>query len=75
MSVAPFDVVALVLGVYAAIGALVGAALLAGPIARIDPAAAAAPLRVKLLWMPGLVALWPVALLRLSGVAAPEDRG
>lgn len=60
---------------YAAIGLIVTVALLAGLVARVDPAAATAPIRVKLLWAPGLVALWPAALLRLAGRAAPEDRG
>jgi hypothetical protein len=60
---------------YGAFGLITTVALLAGLVARIDPAAAAAPIRVKLLWAPGLVALWPVALLRVAGRSAPEDRG
>lgn len=46
--------------VYAAIGALVAFGLMAGLFSKIDQIAAAAPWRVKLLWTPGLVALWPV---------------
>ncbi len=36
--------------------------------------AAEVPVRVRLLILPGLAALWPVVLLRLAGVRAPEDR-
>lgn len=32
------------------------------------------PVRVRLLILPGLAALWPVILLRLLGVRPPEDR-
>jgi phosphoglycerol transferase MdoB-like AlkP superfamily enzyme len=36
--------------------------------------AAEVPVRVRLLILPGLAALWPVVLLRLAGARAPEDR-
>lgn len=50
---------------YAAFGALVAIVLVAGGLNRIDPLAHAAPLRVKLLWLPSFIALWPVLVLRL----------
>lgn len=36
--------------------------------------AAEVPVRVRLLILPGLAALWPVVLLRLAAARAPEDR-
>lgn len=60
---------------YAAIGAMVGLRAVSGGLARLDPQAAAAPLRVKLLWAPALIALWPIVALRLAGRAPPEDCG
>ncbi len=63
-----------VVGGYAAIGACVWLALLAGAFARIDAAAQAAPLRVKALLLAGALALWPVLLVRLAGVRPREDQ-
>jgi len=60
---------------YCAIGALVALRVVSGGLARLDPQAAAAPLRVKLLWAPGLIGLWPIVALRLAGRSPPEDRG
>jgi hypothetical protein len=48
---------------YAAVGAIAALWMLAGGLKRIDPLAAAAPLRVKLLLAPGLIALWPAMLV------------
>lgn len=75
MSVMALEMFGYALAAYAGIGLIAAAVLLAGPIARLDQQAAAAPLRVKLLWTPGLAALWPLALIRVAGVRAPEDRG
>lgn len=63
----------LAIGVYGAIGVCVLLLLLAGGLARIDRNAAIAPLRVKLLIAPGLIALWPLVVRRLLGARAPED--
>jgi hypothetical protein len=69
------------MAVWTAVGAYLGLGLLvlvwllaAGGLARLDPLAQAAPVRVKLLTAPGLVALWPIVLLRACGVRPPEDR-
>jgi hypothetical protein len=64
----------LVLAVYAVLGLLVAVPLLLGGLRRIDAAAAAAPVRVKILWLPGLVALWPLMVLRFLGRRPREDR-
>lgn len=60
MSIAAAELVWAALALYLGAGALVALALLAGGIARFDEEAARAPLRVKLLLAPGLVALWPL---------------
>jgi hypothetical protein len=44
---------------YLASGALFGAAFVARGASALDPAAAAAPLAVRVVWFPGAVALWP----------------
>jgi hypothetical protein len=62
-------------GAYAALGVLVLIALLAGGLKRFGPAAASAPLHVKALLAPGMIALWPVMLARMFGVRPVEDRG
>lgn len=59
---------------YASIGAAVGVWLLAGGLRRIDPQAQIAPLPVKALWLPGLIALWPILIARAVGVRPAEDR-
>lgn len=62
------------LAAYLAAGMLFAVALLLGSLRRIDTAAAAAPMRVKLLLVPGMVALWPLMLRRALGWQAREDR-
>jgi hypothetical protein len=61
-------------GVYAALGLIVAAALLTVGLKRMDVQAARAPWRVKLLIAPGAVALWPLLVLRMAGVKPREDR-
>lgn len=53
-------------------GAVIGLGVIAFGLKRLTPAEV--PLRVRLLILPGLAALWPVVLVRLVGVRAPEDR-
>jgi hypothetical protein len=60
---------------YLGVGAIVTAAAWAGGIARIDRIAATAPWRVKAILSPGMAALWPILLLRMTGVRPREDRG
>ncbi len=62
------------LGAYLGFGVATWGWLMASGLARLDPLAAAAPLRVKILITPGLIALWPLALWRAAGVRTPEDR-
>ena len=55
------------LGIYAAIGVLVGLIFAFGGAGRIDPAAKGKgmPLRVRLMILPGIAGLWPVMLTKL----------
>lgn len=52
------------LGVYGAIGLVAGAALAILALGRMDPGVEASPWSVRLLFLPGLVALWPVMLFK-----------
>jgi high-affinity Fe2+/Pb2+ permease len=60
--------------VYAALGALVAAWLLLAGLRRFDAAAAQAPWHVRLLFAPGMVALWPWKMVRALGWQPWEDR-
>ena len=68
------ELVWLALAAYAGAGLMVALVLLFGGIGRIDRLAAGAPVRVKLLLLPGLTALWPAIVWRLLGGRPPEDR-
>ncbi|MBI1339390.1 hypothetical protein GC169_04160 [bacterium] len=61
--------------VWAGAGFVVWLVLMFGGFRRFDAAAASAPLHVKLLILPGALALWPVLVLRMAGVRPVEDRG
>lgn len=52
----------LIVGGYLAIGVVFAAAFVASGVKRVDPVAAHAPLRVRLLFLPGSAALWPLLL-------------
>jgi hypothetical protein len=60
-------------GAYAGVGAAVWVLLMLGGFRRIDPLAAKAPFLVKLIWAPGVIALWPIMVLRLF-VPSPERK-
>ena len=61
------------LGLYFAIGLLVGLAYLFGGAGRIDPAAKGKgmPWRVRLLILPGVLGLWPLMLSKLFSQTEP----
>ena len=61
------------LGIYVAIGLLVGLVYLFGGAGRIDPAARGKgmPLRVRLLILPGVLGLWPLMLAKLFRQTEP----
>jgi hypothetical protein len=55
------------IGLYFAIGLVFAFVFLAFGLRRLDPVAAAGPLRFKLLIAPGVVALWPLMILLWAG--------
>jgi len=63
-----------IIAVYAALGVVTAGWLIAGGLGRLDRNAAHAPLRIKALWIPGFVALWPLMIARAFGVQPAEDR-
>lgn len=60
---------------YAAAGVGFAAAFLPGAIARIDPRVAGAPLMMRVLILPGVVAFWPLFAWRwIGGISEPIER-
>lgn len=74
MSVAWAQAVWLGLGAYLALGLMVGGLTVMFAMQRLVPGVEV-PLRVRLLVLPGMAALWPVILMRLAGLRPKEDRG
>lgn len=60
MTVAWAEAVVDAVALYLATGALFAVVFLAIGLRRLDPIAAAGPLRFKLLIAPGVIAIWPV---------------
>lgn len=59
-------------GVYFGIGLLVAIALACGLVRRFDSLAAEAPWRVKLVLIPGMMALWPLLAAKAIGQGGPR---
>jgi hypothetical protein len=49
---------------YLAVGLFFGVLFVARGAGRVDPVAAATPWRVRVLWLPGAAALWPIMLMK-----------
>jgi hypothetical protein len=62
----------LALAVYMGVGGVIALGVVLFGLKRLTPTAV--PLRVRLLILPGLAALWPVVVWRFAGVRPPEDR-
>ena len=62
------------LAAYLGVGLLVAFTTIVFAVKRLEPGAGAMPLRVRLLVTPGLMALWPLVIIRLLGARAAEDR-
>jgi len=60
------------LAVHAGLGVAFAAWFLTRGLARLDPAAAHAPVTFRLLIAPGVVALWPVLLWKLRSGPLPS---
>jgi len=60
---------------YALAGTLFGLLFIPRAAARMDPGLTHAPMAVRLLILPGVIALWPLLALRwVSGATAPIER-
>jgi hypothetical protein len=57
-------VILALIGAYLALGIPVGIAFIARGVDRIDPGMAASPKRVRLVILPGAIALWPILLAK-----------
>lgn len=62
------------LAAYLGVGLLVAVTTIVFAMKRIEPGAGDMPLRVRLIVIPGLIALWPLVIVRLLGARAREDR-
>ncbi|MEO1323703.1 MAG: hypothetical protein AAFV59_11915 [Pseudomonadota bacterium] len=73
MSEAAAETLVLAIGLYFAIGVLVGLIYMFGGAGRIDPAAKGKglPFRVRLLILPGMIGLWPLMLVKLFAQKEP----
>lgn len=73
MSERAAELLVLGLGIYAAIGVIVGLIYVFGGAGRIDPAAKGKglPFRVRLMILPGIAGLWPVMLTKLLTQTEP----
>jgi len=60
----PVFVLLLAIGAYLAIGLVVALWFVLVGIRRADPVAAGASLRVRMLFLPGTVGVWPLVLAR-----------
>lgn len=74
MTEAVAEAIWLGLALYFGFGLVAGLGVILFGLERLEPGAAGMPLRVRLVLLPGLAALWPVIALRLMGARAPEDR-
>lgn len=75
MESAAANFILLLAGIYTGAGLLVGVWLIAFGLGRLDPAARGAGLGVRLIILPGLVALWPLMLHRaLCASSGPHAR-
>ena len=64
------DVFLLIVGAYALAGALIAIPFVLSGVLKVDAAARRTPWRVRLLWAPGALALWPIVLAKWLGAKA-----
>lgn len=75
MGLGPALVIAVLGQIYVAAGLIFALVFLPLGAARVDPHLAGAPVVVRLLIAPGVVALWPLMAWRwFAGAGAPEER-
>lgn len=74
MDVATAEMIWLAALAYFGSGVLVAIALVCGLVRRIDPLAADAPWRVRMVLVFGMTALWPILLAKMLGGGTPPSR-
>lgn len=68
------EIVWLSLAAYLWVGLCLAVSTLLFGLRQLETGAAAMPLGVRLLILPGLAALWPLVIARIFGLRAKEDR-
>ena len=58
------SILLMILGLYVALGLLIGLAFVLRGVNRVDPVAADSPWVFRVVILPGCVGLWPVVLLK-----------
>lgn len=58
----PASIFLMLLGMYFAVGVVIGLAFVIIGIRKIDPIADRAPLQVRILFLPGAISIWPIVL-------------
>ncbi len=58
----PASIFLILLGMYFAVGTVIGLVFVIIGIRKIDPVAAGAPLRVRFIFLPGTISIWPIVL-------------
>jgi hypothetical protein len=64
----------LVIGAYLGIGLAISVVSVLIFMRRIEPSGAPLPIKVRILLLPGMIALWPVIVMRILGRKPAEDR-
>lgn len=73
MTQALADAIGIGLAGYLGLGLVIGLGAILFGMRRLVPGVEV-PVRVRLLVLPGMAAVWPVILMRLAGVRPKEDR-
>ncbi len=74
MSLATAELLVTILGLYCAIGLIVGLLIAFLGLGRVNPDAKGVKTSVRLLFLPGLMALWPLMVMKwIAGAPAEEE--
>ncbi len=74
MTVMTASFIWLAVAAYLGLGGLVAVAAATVFMRRLEPYGAPVPFHVRLLLVPGMIALWPVIVARIAGRKPVEDR-
>ena len=71
MNIQHANIIIAALGLYFAVGFLFSLAFVSFGVQKIDPAARGMPLRAHLLILPGVMALWPLMVVKWARQTEP----